>query len=258
MHTINPPSRTLLIVRPAARAAADAAVCAQHGWTGVPFSPLRIEPLPFSGSLKQGFDQADAVFWVSPTAVETAAAAGVFEPCSKTLSGSLNTGKPCTHAAVGAATARALHEAGAHPVLCHPNGNDSEAAFTLPLWRGLPQGALVLIAGGEGGRNWLAQGLRGLGLRVEAADLYRRVPQDLDWTVFQAARPAAAWVTSVQLAEALFAQAPANMAQALQSLLYFAHHERIRAALSAAGAKYVAPADTIQAVLAALNRQPQH
>lgn len=241
MNIENP---TILIIRPEKRAAADAAVCAEHGWRGVPFSPLAIEPLPFSGSLKQQFAQAAAVFWVSPTAVETAAAAGVFSGCPNRT----------VHAAVGMATALALQQAGATDIAVHPHGNDSEAALMLPLWRQLPAGSHVLIAGGSGGRNWLAERLRALGLQVSAADLYRRVPQTLDWAIFQAATPSAAWVTSVQMAQALFAQIPANMAQPVQSLLYFAHHARIRAALSGAGALYVAEAENIQAALMQLKQ----
>lgn len=241
MNTVN---RTILIVRPENRAAADVAVCTEYGWQGVPFSPLAIEPLPFSGSLKTQFAAADAVFWVSPTAVETAVAADVLSDCPS----------HCVHAAVGGATAKALQQAGVERIAVNLAGNDSEAAFALPLWRQLPAGARVLIAGGEGGRNWLAVHLRGLGLRVDVADLYRRVPKSLDWQIFQAANPAAAWVTSVQMAQALFAQVPANMAQPLQSLLYFAHHARIRAALSEAGADYVAEANNIQAALIQLNQ----
>lgn len=235
--------RSLLIVRPPQRAAADAALCAQFGWHGIAFSPMAIEPLPWSGSLKQRLQQADAVFWVSPTAVETAAAAGAF-------SGSL---KNVHHAAVGRATARALQQAGAEHIACSESGNDSEAARQLPLWQQLPAGAQVCIAGGEGGRTWLAEQLRGLGLQAEMIDLYRRVPQPVDWAQFQAARPTAAWITSAALVENLFAQVPPNMAQSLQSLLYFAHHPRICAALARAGAQHIAAADDLQAVLIALN-----
>ena len=73
----------ILIIRPENRFAADAAACRAAGWTPVPFAPFRIVPLPEELShLPQAAAHADALFWSSPTAAETAASH---------LSGSLKT-----------------------------------------------------------------------------------------------------------------------------------------------------------------------
>ena len=64
----------ILIIRPKFRAKADMQTCTDAGWLAVPFSPIEIEV--DEGALRrlpERFKQADAVFWVSPTAIETAA-----------------------------------------------------------------------------------------------------------------------------------------------------------------------------------------
>jgi len=64
----------MLIVRPSARAGDDVRTCSQAGWRARVLSPVEIEPDEAAlRGLKEQFSRADAVFWVSPTAVETAA-----------------------------------------------------------------------------------------------------------------------------------------------------------------------------------------
>ena len=93
----------MLLLRPRQRLAADVESCRAAGWQGVPFAPLEAQPLPDAlAALPQQLAQSAAAFWVSPTAVEIAAPAA--------FSGSL---KALPHVAVGAATAAALHAAGA-------------------------------------------------------------------------------------------------------------------------------------------------
>ena len=64
----------MLIVRPSARAGDDIRTCSQAGWRARVLSPVEIEPDETAlRGLEEQFSRADAVFWVSPTAVETAA-----------------------------------------------------------------------------------------------------------------------------------------------------------------------------------------
>ena len=120
----------MLLLRPRQRLAADVESCRAAGWQGVPFAPLEAQPLPDAlAALPQQLAQSAAAFWVSPTAVEIAAPAA--------FSGSL---KALPHVAVGAATAAALHAAGAQNVVFDPAGKDSESAARLPIWRTLPSG----------------------------------------------------------------------------------------------------------------------
>ena len=64
----------MLIVRPSARAGDDMRTCSQAGWRARVLSPVEIEPDETAlRGLEEQFSRADAVFWVSPTAIETAA-----------------------------------------------------------------------------------------------------------------------------------------------------------------------------------------
>lgn len=234
-------AKTILLVRPPQRIAADLAVCRAAGWTGIPFAPM--ETVPLADGLQQlalAWQQSDALFWVSPTAVDIVAQAGVF-------SGSLKTVK---HICVGAGTAKVLQHYGIGAVHFPQQGNDSEAAAALPVWDGLPEQARVLLVCGEGGRDWLRRHLNGRGFHTQALPVYRRQSLAVDWQLFQAAAPTHAWVTSSEAARLLFAQAPAAFTQSLQSLLYCTHHARIAATLNTLGARHVRVGDTLQSLLA--------
>ncbi|MDO5640171.1 MAG: uroporphyrinogen-III synthase [Neisseria sp.] len=219
---------SILITRPSGQAAAEIQACAAAGWHAVSFSPIRIEADEAAlRHLPEQFAAADAVFWVSPGAVGVAAPLLDFSD-----------GLP-QQIAVGQGSAAALAAFCRQPVQAPQTGNDSEAALQLPVWRSLPAGAKILIIRGHGGREWLARELRRRGFAVEFAEVYFRRPQALDWNVFAQAKPRAAYVTSSEIARALFGQVPPRLAQALKTLLYFTHHERIAATLKAAGAQHV-------------------
>ena len=206
----NPPA--LLIIRPANRIPANAALCQRTGWQPVPFPLIHIRPEANAlAGLPAQLQQASAAVWISPTAVETAL---------PLLSGSLLHSLSQPQIAVGSGTAKALQQAG----------------FALPLWQRLNPGASVVIIRGREGRNTLPDTLCRRGFQVACADIYQRQPLAPDWTLFAAAQPAAAWITSAEQVRLLFAAAPASLTQQLQSLLYFAHHPRIAEALSQAGA----------------------
>ena len=234
MH--NPPA--LLIIRPANRIPADAALCRRTGWQPVPFPLIHIRPEANAlAGLPAQLQQAAAAVWISPTAVETALPllAGShsatntglpenepssllpnIKPNPPIFSGSLIASLPQPQIAVGSGTAKALRQAGFAHVVAPDGGHDSEAMLALPLWRTLNPGANILIVRGTHGRNLLPENLCRHGFQVTCADIYQRRPLVPDW--------------------ALFAAAPASLTQQLQSLLYFAHHPRIAEALSQAGA----------------------
>ena len=202
--------------------------CTDAGWLAVPFSPIEIEV--DEGALRrlpERFKQADAVFWVSPTAIETAAPHLDFSDGLK---------KQIT---VGQASRKILAAFCHHEIYSPSSGNDSEAVLRLPLWQTLPQGAAVLIVRGHGGREFLAHQLTLRGFNVQTAEVYFRRPLEPDWTQFAAAPPDAAWITSAESVRLLFAAAPPPFTQKLQSLLYFTHHQRVAEALRAAGATRV-------------------
>ena len=231
----------ILLVRPPARLAADLAVCEAAGWQGVAFSVMRIEPLPDREKvLAAVFQTASAVFWVSPSAVETA------------LPFLGEAARRLPHIAVGQATAAALRRAGCLDVSSPEAGNDSEAAAAVPRWNALPEGATIAVVRGEGGRDWLARRLEQRGFKVGFAEIYRRVPQMPDWAVFQTADVRAVWITSREMVQMLFESAPAGMVQKLQSLIYFTHHPRIAAALSAAGVTQIETVKALDSLI--LNR----
>lgn len=220
------PQPVILIVRPAAQA--DAAVCEAAGWRAVPFSPIEVEPDTAAlARLNAQFQAADAVFWVSPTAVETAAPHIVF---SDGLIPQIT---------VGRGSRKALAEYYPHTIYCPETGNDSEAVLELPVWQTLPQGAKILIVRGHGGRALLSDTLRGRGFDTTFAEVYFRRPQALDWRFFENEKPQAAYIASAEMVRLLFAQVPDRITQSLRTLLYFTLHQRIADALRDAGAQNV-------------------
>ena len=65
---------TLLIIRPSNRPQQDIQTCHAAGWQAQVLSPIEIEADRSAlKKLPEQFKQADVVFWVSPTAIETAA-----------------------------------------------------------------------------------------------------------------------------------------------------------------------------------------
>ena len=219
---------TILLIRPENRLAADIATCAAAGWQAIPFSPIRIAPIRDTlFRLPHIIAPAQALFWVSPTAIEIAAP----------YIGSLKATTP--HIAVGSQTAQALRQHGLAPIHAPLHGNDSEAVLALPIWHTLPQGSRIIIIRGQGGREQLAQTLRQRGFAVQYAECYQRISQPLNWAQFQAAQPQAAWITTAQLAQETFTQCPQAFRQNLKSLLYFTQHTRIAQTLTALGASHV-------------------
>ena len=218
--------------------------CTDAGWLAVPFSPIEIEV--DEGALRrlpERFKQADAVFWVSPTAVETAAPYVDFSDDLK------------VQVAVGQASGRALVRCGAKNVSVPQEGNDSEAVLRLPVWDTLQQGARILIVRGRGGRDFLAESLKKKGFAVEIAEAYFRRPNELNWQDFDAESIDAAFIASGELVRGLFAQVPPQFSRFFESLLYFTHHPRIADALREAGARHIRVVASLKAALSSFPKE---
>nr|WP_283939635.1 MULTISPECIES: uroporphyrinogen-III synthase [Pseudomonas] len=164
----------MLLTRPQDECAALAASLAEHGVASASLPLLAIEPLeetPEQRSLLLDLDRYCAVVVVS----KPAARLGVER---------IDRYWPQPPArqdwfAVGAATAAILDDYGLR--VHHPeNGDDSEALLALPALAQALQvpGPRALILRGEGGREFLAERLRGQGVAVDYLELYRRVLPD--------------------------------------------------------------------------------
>ena len=234
---------TLLIIRPSNRPQQDIQTCHAAGWQAQVLSPIEIEADRSAlNKLPEQFKQADVVFWVSPTAIETAA------PHLNFSDG------PKAHITVGQTSQHTLAQFSPYPVFSPEDGNDSEAVLRMPIWKNLPPNARVLIIRGHGGRDFLADKLTELGFQIDIAEIYFRRPHAIDWQNFKTEDIAAAYVTSGELAREFFHQIPPQFSRFFESLLYFTHHPRIADALRIVGAKHV---ETVTSLSAALLSMPQ-
>ncbi|MEN0106592.1 MAG: uroporphyrinogen-III synthase [Pseudomonas sp.] len=161
----------LLLTRPAEECAALAATLAEQGVFSSSLPLLEIEPVaptPAQHAMVQQLDHYCAVFVVS-------------KPAARLGLALLHQHWPQPPAnqpwfSVGAATGQLLAQSGL-PVSYPSQGDDSEALLALPeLQRALRASAQprVLILRGEGGREALADCLRGQGVTVDYLPLYRR------------------------------------------------------------------------------------
>ena len=233
---------TMLIVRPSARAAEDVETCLNTGWRAEVLSPVEIEADAAGLELlSEQYARADAVFWVSPTAIETAVP-------YLDLSDGIK-----IHIAVGQGSRRALERYLGRTVIAPHDGNDSEAVLRLPVWDGLREGGRVLFVRGHGGRDFLMRRLREKGLQTELAEIYFRRHNPLNFQNFQAENITAAYITSTELVQSLFAQVPPQFSRFFESLLYFTHHPRIAEALKREGVRSV---ETVPSLEYALSHFP--
>lgn len=161
----------LLLTRPAEECATLAATLAEQGIYSSSLPLLAIEALaetPEQRATILGLDRYCAVIAVS-------------KPAARLGLDLLDRYWPRPPAtplwfSVGAATAAILGDYGL-PVHCPEQGDDSEALLALPQLQQVLAAACtprVLILRGEGGRELLAERLRGQGVEVDYLSLYRR------------------------------------------------------------------------------------
>ncbi|MDO5687673.1 MAG: uroporphyrinogen-III synthase [Neisseria sp.] len=235
----------VVVTRPHGRADNIVHECARAGWSvrHVPLMRLQ-EHESFSGSLNAMAQTSDAVFFVSPSAVEMAAAKIDWTRYHGTVT------------AVGHASATALQAASGKNVLYPHDGNDSEALLRLPLWR--ERSGRLLIVRGAHGRDFFAEALRKLGWTVDCADVYRRValPVSVDeqQMIFCHRGDIAVLLTSAEAARTwVDSLAPQYSAQG-KRLLYFTIHPRIGDVLRCAGMESVEDHPAEDDIIAALRR----
>ena len=156
----------VLLTRPAEESRALAAALSDAGIFSSSLPLLEIEPLPVTPeqqAVMRGLERYCAVIVVSKPAARL---------------GLQLLDKRAPHLpwfTVGAATAQVLADHGLD-VHYPPSGDNSEALLELPALRDAiaRPGARVLILRGEGGRELLAERLRGRGASVDYLELYRR------------------------------------------------------------------------------------
>ncbi|TSA19582.1 MAG: uroporphyrinogen-III synthase [Betaproteobacteria bacterium] len=236
--------RSILITRPVDLAEGLAIGLRAAGITPLSLPLIEIAPAPQPLALAAALAQLAACPWaifISPSAVRMGLAATRVTtpvwPASVRL------------AAIGAGTARALHNAINAPVLTPEQGADSESLLACPEMQAVA-GQRVMLFRGEGGRATLAETLTARGARVVHAVCYARRALSPDPAAllarWQAGEIEAVSVTSTEI----FVQLTRVLGDAGRALLQatplFAPHERIAAAARAYGVQRVqvtAPGD---------------
>jgi len=163
----------IVITRPRAAAEVLAAELLAAGARPFVFPALAIEELPWSDRIAQSLAHLPNASWavfVSANAVERGLAAA-----SRAGAWPVNV----RVAAVGEATAQALHAAGFRDVLAPHERHDSDALLALGPLQDVA-GQRVTIFRGEGGRERLKEGLEARGAHVEYIECYRRVRPNAD------------------------------------------------------------------------------
>lgn len=248
----------LLLTRPAEECVALAETLAAHGVVSHSLPLLAIEPLAETPEQRATFlalERYCAVIVVSKPAARLGLAL-LERHWPQPLAG-----QPWF--AVGAATAGLLGERGL-PVHCPEHGDDSEALLLLPRLQQALAAAReprVLILRGEGGREFLAERLRGQGVTVDYLPLYRRLLPDYAAGELiarvRAQRLNALLVSSGQGLEHLVELAGADW-PALARLPLFVPSARVAEQARRAGAEVVVDCRgaSAAALLAALERFP--
>ncbi|HEX9773402.1 MAG TPA: uroporphyrinogen-III synthase [Steroidobacteraceae bacterium] len=154
---------TVIVTRPAHQAAALAAELRRQGARVVEFPALEIEPVVIDAATRALLtaDDFDWVIYASANAVHHALLA-LPRPRSARI------------ATIGAATARALADAGIRVDTQPRTRADSEGLLALPELAE-PRGLRILILRGAGGRELLRRELERRGATVRVGELYRRV-----------------------------------------------------------------------------------
>ena len=228
-------NQIVLVCRPKMQSERLMSLLTERGAQPVLFSPIGILPQPgkLSG-LNTSFLNSDWVVFVSPSAIDVAAPYLDF----KNFSGNLF--------CVGKPSSDKLRQVSGKNVYYPEDRSDSTALLQLPIME-QAFGKKVLIIRGEGGRAELVRTLNDKGSQVFVQEVYQRIPLALDWSLFyslyQTARLNTVCVTSSEIAEALFEDAPAEAITILKKLLYLVPHERIREHLQRLGVTHIIVSD---------------
>ncbi len=165
--------KRILITRAEHQADPLCSLIEQRQGNAVRFPVLEILPVDditkVRGTLEQ-LGEYDWVFFISSNAVNFAL---------QSKSGKIGMIQNVRFAAIGRATAKAMHQAGMRIDLIPDKGYDSEALLAMPELDQV-MGYKCLIIKGQGGREILAETLQHRGAKVDYLDVYKRVVPDCD------------------------------------------------------------------------------
>jgi uroporphyrinogen-III synthase len=165
--------RTVLITRPRHQSGALADLVRRSGGEPIVFSTLEIQPVDPTPAMREvlaRLPEFDMAIFVSANAVQHAM------PLIRGLGGWPHGVRA---AAVGQGTARELRAQGVADVLLPGEGADSEALLARPELQAVT-GQRIVIFRGVGGRELLADTLRGRGAEVVYFECYRRSKPAVD------------------------------------------------------------------------------
>ncbi len=144
-------------------------------------------------------------------------------------------------AAIGAATARALNQAGYRVTVQPLEGSDSEKLLMHPRLKNIA-GHRVLLVKGSGGRELLQKELASRGAQVVVADVYHRVPAAPSAAAiadlldgFQAGRVQVITATSLEIAVRLLDLATPALRGEFEKVHWLLPSERVAAGVRAHG-----------------------
>jgi len=218
--------RRIVVTRPAAQAESLCAAITERGGLALRAPLIAIEAVDDDptrqelADLSRELGRFDYVFFVSANAVQHGIAA---------LRSAKGWPVDLAVATVGPGSANALRAAGFAHVIVPATQFDSETVLALPEFA--PErvaGRSILVLRGDGGRELLADELRGRGAQVRLQTCYRRRMLAPDLPELIAARPDALVISSSEALRSFEAQIEAAPdAAVLRMLPLFAPHERI-------------------------------
>ena len=236
--------RAIVVTRPAAQAARLCRLVEGAGGEAVAFPTVEILSIWKNNPRLACLGASNLInyqwlIFVSPTAAAeglVALAAGGTVPAAWPAGVAV--------AAVGRGTAAALSRGGLAKVVVPEVGADSDALAALPGLQAVAiAGRRVLIVRGEGGREWLADTLRGRGASVDVAECYRRTRPGADPAPLVArlvgGGVAGITVHSRGALDNLLALLPAEAQAVVRATPLFASHPRIAEHARATGLQQV-------------------
>ncbi len=230
MSTLN--GLGIVLTRPAAQGQRLAERIRAAGGTPIVFPALEIADLQDASQALakiDRLDEFDMAIFISQNAVDRGLA----------LVRAKHRGRlPPAVAAVGAATARALREAGVDEVIEPRGGADSEALLAMPALHAMA-GKRVVIFRGVGGRETLRDSLLARGAQVDYIECYTRARPRADAApliaLWRAGKVQAVNIMSVQTLSNFVEMIGAQGLDLLRSTPIAVSHERVAAAARAQG-----------------------
>lgn len=163
----------VLVTRPDHQAENLCSLIEQQGGVAVRFPTLQIVGLDELASATNPLTKLSNVQWLIFTSVNAVNFA------LKAIGGKIAQLKVTQIAAIGKATARELESAGLQVSMTPKEGYDSEALLAMPQMQQV-NGQGIVVVRGQGGREELANVLRGRGAYVEYWEVYKRIIPDVD------------------------------------------------------------------------------